>query len=114
MSKPFVEALPATKSSKHNGIRWEPSERPGEGVLTVDTDRSRTVYHVREEQTAWEGRAFRLDIIRGGTDPESEHYHVFVANNPQDRSCDCKGFTYTGRCKHISAIVDGLLYNRWI
>jgi hypothetical protein len=82
----------------------------------VDTDRSRTVYHVREEQTAWEGRAFRLDVIRGGTDPESEFYHVFAGVNPADRSCDCKGFTY-GRgkpCKHISAIVDGLLFNNWI
>jgi hypothetical protein len=115
MSEPFVEILPATKSSKRNGIRWEPSDRPGEGVLVVEMGRtSRTVYHVREEQTAWDGRAFRLDVIRGGTDSESEFYHVFIANNPQDRSCECRGFHFTGHCKHLSAVIDGLLFNNWI
>lgn len=115
MSKPFIEKWPATKTSQHNGIRWEPAERAGEGVLTVEmTRRSITVYHVTELQTEWDGRAFHLDVIRGGTDPESEFYHVFAAKNGHDHRCDCKGFTYKGRCKHLSAIIDGLLFNRWI
>lgn len=111
----YTEIIPATKTSANNGIRWTPSERPNEGEIIIDMGRTRAVYHLTEMQTAWEGRAFRLDIVRGGTDPESESYNVFAAANPQDRQCDCKGFSYgRGRpCKHIAA-VEALLENQWI
>jgi hypothetical protein len=101
----FVTRLPATKSSKFNSLAWTPDPmRSNEGLLTVGTAKAITTYGVTEMETAWEGRAFKLDVIRGGTDPESEFYHVFAANNPQDRSCDCKGFTYKGHCKHVAAV----------
>jgi hypothetical protein len=103
----FTTQLPATKSSQFNSLAWTADPvRPREGLLTVGTAKAITTYAVTELETAWEGRAFKLEIVRGGTDPESEFYHVFVANNPQDRSCDCKGFVY-GRgkpCKHVTAV----------
>ncbi len=112
---PCVEVLPAQKSSPHNGLTWVIGEGPGEGVLTVTTARAVSTYGVREIRTAWPGRAFRLDVIRGGTDPESESYDVFAADDPRGSHCDCKGFTYgRGRpCKHLLA-VRALVENRWV
>ncbi len=112
---PCIEVLPAQKSSPHNSITWTPAELPGEGTLVIDTKRARTLYGVREIQTAWEGRGFQLEVIRGGTDAESERYDVFVGHNSQDCHCDCKGFTYgRGRpCKHVLA-VRALDENRWV
>lgn len=110
----FVEVLPATASSPHNGLAWEPSGR-GEGALTVDTARARTLYLVREFVTPWAGRAFRLEVVRGGTDPESETYDVFAGRDPRADRCDCKGFVY-GRgkpCKHVHA-VRALVENGWV
>src|SRR5690348_10066874 len=111
---PCVEVLPAQKSSGHNALTWTPS-LPGEGTLVVDTARARTLYAVREIETAWAGRAFRLDVIRGGTDPESESYDLFAAADPRLDHCDCKGFSF-GRgkkCKHLLS-VRALLENRWV
>lgn len=105
MPATFTATLPATKSSKHNSFCYTPDEgRAGEGVLTIGTQKAITTYHVTELETGWDGRAFRLDVIRGGTDPDSEHYSVFVAANPQDRQCCCKGFSYKGHCKHVAAM----------
>ena len=111
-----IEVLPATKSSSHNSLTWTPNDEiPGEGVLVVDTVRSRTLYAVREFKTLWAGRAFKLDVIRGGTDPESERYDVLVARDGRGHLCDCKGFSY-GRgkpCKHIAALA-AVIENRWV
>jgi hypothetical protein len=111
----FIEILPATRSSPHNGITWVPVGEPGTGTLTVDTARSRVVYAVAEFPTTWHGRAFRLTKLGPGTDPESDCYHVFVSPDPRVCRRDCRGFTFgRGRpCKHIEA-VRALLDNRWI
>src|SRR5690349_2295785 len=86
-----IEVLPATKSSKHNGYTWEPSpSRPGEGVLTLDTTRSRVTYGVIAIATDWDGWGFVLEKLVGGTDPESERYNVFVCRAGIAHECDCK------------------------
>jgi hypothetical protein len=110
-----IEILPATRSSRHNGITWVPADATGTGTLTVDTVRSRVVYAVAEFPTTWSGRAFRLVKHDGGTDPESESYHVVVSPDPRQHRCDCKGWTFgRGRpCKHVLACVS-LIENRWI
>lgn len=112
---PCIEVLPPQKSSGHNSLTWVVGEGPGEGVLTVTTKRAVSTYGVREIETAWAGRAFRLDVLRGGTDPESESYDVFAAADGRTDHCDCKGFAY-GRgkpCKHLLA-VRALVENRWV
>jgi hypothetical protein len=110
-----IELLPATRSSKHNGITWEPAEAPGTGTLTVDTARSRVVYAVAEFPTNWDGRAFTFSKLDPETDPESDAYDVFVGPDPRACRCDCKGFAFgRGRpCKHVEA-VRALLDNRWV
>jgi hypothetical protein len=116
MATKCIEVLPATKSSSHNSLTWTPSDtRQGEGLLQIDTVRSRTVYGVTEIKTLWSGRAFHLVVIRGGTDPESETYDVLVASDPRQHICGCKGFTYSrGKpCKHISSLA-AVIANRWI
>lgn len=109
----FSEVLPATKSSRHSGIRWTPGEHPGTGTLTIDTDRARVVYVCHEFPSPM-GRAFRLTkrCDSPGTDRMADAYDVLVAN-PQDRLCCCKGFSRFGHCKHTDAVL-ALLENGWV
>jgi hypothetical protein len=108
----YIEALEATKSSKHRGIRWTPHPAEAgcgcDGELVIDTDRCRCRYRVTEFPTAWAGRAFRLDKLDG-----SESYDVFVGADRRDDRCDCRGFERYGLCKHVDA-VRALLDNRWL
>jgi hypothetical protein len=36
--------------------------------------------------------------------PDREQYHVLLADNPQDHSCDCPGFLRWSHCKHVSGL----------
>src|SRR5262245_1787565 len=64
--EPFFEVLPATKSSAHNAINWQPGDRPGCGLLVIGTKRAHVSYHVTEFPTRWDGRAFRLKKAEAG------------------------------------------------
>jgi hypothetical protein len=33
-----------------------------------------------------------------------EQYHVLLANRPEARSCECKGFLRHGHCKHVEGL----------
>jgi hypothetical protein len=70
----------------------------------VKQRRTYTTYAVSEFATAWDGRAFLLVKQSEGLDPTEERYSCFLARNGQDKRCDCKGFAYTGGCKHLSAL----------
>ena len=114
----YEEVLPATKSSKHSGIRWTPAEadyEPVAGTLVIDTDRSRVEYVVHEFPTGWLGRGFQLLKLTEGTDKAEESYSVFCSQRggPEADSCECKGFAYHGTCKHVAAL-RALLANDWI
>ena len=113
MSVTFTELLPATKSSRHNGINWTPTDGPSTGILTVHTGRSTTIYKASEFQTEWDGRAFNLVKLTPGTDKEETVYNVFCHRGQQDNRCECKGFEFTGHCKHIAA-VNALLENEML
>lgn len=108
----FCEVLPATKSSKHGAIHFTPAASgPDAGVLTIDTDRCRTVYTVREYPSDWPGRAFVLTKQTDGTDPTAERYDVFCGNR-QDHLCDCRGHTRFGHCKHVAGLLALLANNQ--
>ena len=111
----LIELLPATRTDKHPGIRWQPAaDEPGRGVLTVTVSRKDTAYAVTEFACDLDGRAFRLEKLTVGTDREESAYNVFVSTQRGHDSCDCKGFCRHGHCKHISAVVNGLMFNDWI
>ena len=110
MTATFSELLPATKSSKHNGIRYTPSSRGPGGLLQIHTARSMVSYLVVEFATPWDGRAFHLAKLVPGTDREAESYDVFVCRHGQNNRCECKGYLMTSACKHIAAI-EALLSN---
>ena len=112
----LYETLPERKSSKNSAIQWTPAE-PGAAVagrLTIDTQRARVVFAVKEFDTPWEGRAFRLVKLTEGTDDSAESYSVFCGSGEvAGDQCDCKGFTYKHTCKHVDAC-RSILANRWL
>lgn len=122
----LIEKLWDTKSSRGNGVEWQPSEgKPGSGRLVIDMGqakgggkRSSTTYTVSEFAPKWDipGRAFRLVKESARAGPESEVYSVFIPQcGERGHVCDCPGFTYGPgkKCKHIEAAI-ALLENRWI
>jgi hypothetical protein len=75
----------------------------GRYTLILCSKKSTTFYHLEEIETQLGGRAFRLtpfttDRLATG---ETE-YVVLLAGS--DSSCTCKGHSYTGGCKHVSAL----------
>ncbi len=54
-------------------------------------------YLVTEIRTDLGGRAFAVEKISTGA-----VYHVRIA--PDVRTCDCKGGTYAGHCKHADSL----------
>jgi hypothetical protein len=112
----FIEALPERKASHYPGIRWTPAEDGGPiaGLLIIGTGRTDAAYTVEQFPTTWPGSAYHLAKLAGGSDPTEESYSVFCARRgPEGDSCDCKGFTFKGVCKHTDA-VRALLDNRWL
>lgn len=112
----YTEILPARKSSKRSAINYTPSGgeyEPIAGTLTIHTDRASADYLVTEFVPGWDGRAFTLEKIDGGTDAEQESYSLFCARNGQDRTCECKGFVRWGNCKHLDAVL-ACITNGWL
>ena len=102
----LTEILPATKSSPHNALRFTPET----GLLAVDTKRTTSRYRVYEFPEQDGGRAFRFQVLDGGTDPEARSYDVFCGVS--HASCECKGYLRHNRCKHIDA-AQALIANNW-
>lgn len=112
MSTTFTELLPPTKSNpKGAAFDWTPSESngtasglPPAGVLTIKQKRIYTSYVVCEFPTDWQGRGFHLSKLTEGSDKTEEAYDVFFAKDGPHRYCSCKGFSYTGGCKHVLSL----------
>jgi hypothetical protein len=85
-------------------IDFTPAADGKGGLLVVKQKRLYTTYAVTEFATGWDGRAFLLVKLTEGSDPTEERYSCFLARNGQDKRCDCKGFSYAGHCKHLSAL----------
>jgi len=109
----FTELLPARKTNRHAVCRFTPSADeygPTAGLLEIETERAGTVYRVEEFPTGWEGRGFRLTKVTGG----EEAYFVFCSQHgAEGDSCDCKGMTYAGNCKHTDS-VRACVGNGWL
>jgi hypothetical protein len=72
------------------------------GVIVVTDGKGRNSYYdLTEIECQFEGcRGFALTKFS----PDREQYHVLLANNPQDESCDCPGHSRWSRCKHVAAL----------
>lgn len=117
MSAKFIDVLPATKTSPHNELTWQPSATVrNAGLLTLDTNH-RVTYLVAELAGTATVRSFCFakTAETPGSDLEAESYTVRVGNAGQVVHCECKGFKYgKGRaCKHIEAAVC-ILDNGWM
>lgn len=111
----FYERLPATKTDPKPGLNWVPADdgSPVAGVLSVFCGRCDCDYEVTEFPADFHGRAFHLRKLDTGKDCTEGSYSCFVGSNMQDRLCECKGFYYAGKCKHLAAL-EALILNGWL
>jgi hypothetical protein len=61
-------------------------------------------YHVEEIETEIGGRAFRLEPFSMDRLATGESEYVVLLDGP-DSSCTCPGHSFTGGCKHVSALL---------
>src|SRR5438105_2159845 len=64
----------------------------GSGLLVTTVGGLVTGYRCTEFPTPFDGRAFVLAKVFGGSDPACDTYHVFLSRNGQDEQCECRGF----------------------
>ena len=84
-AKPARKATrkPAAKRDEtgtHGTLNWDAEAR----TVVIKSGRSSCTYAVTETPTDWDGRAFRLDKLEAGSDPESRTYSVFVCRKGQE------------------------------
>lgn len=70
-------------------------EADGIGVFFIRTNRGACFYTIHEIPCWIGGRGFEVHLLGLGT-----LYHVRVGQ-PEDCSCECKGFLYRGYCRHV-------------
>jgi hypothetical protein len=122
---PCIEKLPATKSANNSGITWFPATdnefSPVAGLLRITMVSGRSVksqlsYVVSEFPADFPGRAFHLQKTERDTrkGADENNYSVFCsAMCPSNDLCECKGFVFSGKCKHLAGI-RALLENEWL
>jgi hypothetical protein len=97
-----MTTLPATASEKNRAYGWDAAAR----VLSfAGTRKGSSASYLVDELECDGGRGFQLTKVEGGSDPEEAGYACFLANTGYD-SCDCKGFTRWGKCKHLDCVRD--------
>lgn len=104
----MTSELGATKSYRGRGLSWDPSDRQGEGRLTVACLKGKQMqtvtYGLIEIRCDLGGRGFQLEkLVGAGSDASESCYHVHLATDGH-HSCDCRGFTRHHACKHVDAI----------
>ncbi len=104
----FIDLLPVTKSEKAGALVWEPATDAENattqlaGVLTLTGKRCHCKYAV-EEFVSDHGRAFMLFKLGAGSDKTEERYGCVVGAHGV-QMCECKGFAFSGSCKHLEAV----------
>jgi SWIM zinc finger len=90
----------AQRKSPTRAIRLvRPPSLDGVGVFSVRVGAESSFYTLREIPCQIGGRGFAVHRLGLGV-----LYHVRVGA-PEDCSCDCPGFTYRGRCKHVLGLL---------
>jgi hypothetical protein len=68
------------------------------GVVSITVGKDAADYFLSTVAADF-GTGFRLEKIGGG-----ETYHVNLAADPKNHSCECKGFGRWGHCKHVDGL----------
>lgn len=91
---------PSSRSQPQRTIRLLRSPaHDGVGVFCVTTKNDSSSYTMREIPCEIGGRGFEVHRTGLGT-----LYHVRVGE-PQDCSCECKGFYRWGYCRHVLGLL---------
>lgn len=118
----LVASLPQTKTCRASHIEWQPVEDAEfpfvVGMLTINSVprikvKASVQYVVAEIASNYPGREFHLAKVTSGTDPDAESYSVFCSRSGTADNCNCKGFVYSGGCKHAAACRE-LIANEWL
>lgn len=120
-AKPGVDVLPE-RNGERMALTWYAAaddHGPQAGFVKIEGKRDSTVYCVTEFPASW-GRGFFLSKFvsqpgtRAGTDKDAESYSVLCSKDgPEKDSCECRGASRWGHCKHRDAI-RSLLANGWL
>jgi hypothetical protein len=76
-----------------------PTTIDGVGVFCISAGKESTFYTLREIPCQIGGRGFAVHKTGLG-----DLYHVRVGE-PEDCSCECKGFLYHGYCRHVLGLL---------
>lgn len=76
-----------------------PPGRDGIGVFSITAKEGIAFYAIHEIPCEIGGRGFALHRLGLGT-----LYHVRVGE-PEDCSCECKGFLYRSECRHVLGLL---------
>ena len=74
-------------------------DRDGVGVFRITAGRTTAFYTLHELRCDIGGRGFAVHRLGLGN-----LYHVRVGE-PEDCSCECKGYLYRGLCRHILGLL---------
>jgi hypothetical protein len=87
-------------------VAFSPFRHSGNvGLLRIALGKLGLDYWVRREPSDY-GVVFRLTKFNPHAgDPDESHYHVCLDPEQHGWSCDCKGFTAHGHCKHCHAVL---------
>jgi hypothetical protein len=95
-----VTATPETVGPPERSIRLvRRPDRDGVGMFRITAHGRGCFYTFRELRCEIGGRGFALHRTGLG-----ELYHVRIGR-PGDCSCECKGFLYRSRCRHILGLL---------
>ena len=68
------------------------------GVVSITVGKDAADYFLSTVPADF-GTGFKLEKIGGG-----ETYHVNLAADPKEHSCECKGFSRWNHCKHVDGL----------
>jgi hypothetical protein len=93
-ARPMVPVTRKPRTRQPRSIRMI---SPGRAIITVgkyEAEYTVTEFIVPAREDESPGRGFRCEKFGG------EVYDIFLAQNGQDDTCDCRGFEAHGHCKH--------------
>jgi len=88
---------PRTKPARRIGVAVRPSEVNPFFVIRITEGKKTDLYSVRPIPSDW-GTAYTMAKLPEENDP----YHVNLAG--ADSTCDCKGHTRHGHCRHVEGL----------